>query len=225
MGNSGNTEVFIRRARESQAHLSKRLSTKNMLPDRIRLVAGVDAAYFGGLAFGAAVVFDYESMRGMEAQTAVRRVCFPYIPTLFSFRELPIVAAAIGKLTLQPDIILVDAHGRAHPLRFGFASHLGVVLGKPTIGVAKRRLVGEKKLVGQETLLLDRGEVIGAVVATKQGAKPVYVSGGHMISLETAVEVVRHCTRNNRLPEPIRAAHELAVQERKAQIAPFQQLY
>src|SRR5208283_1517005 len=101
--------------------------------------------------------------------------------------------AAIKKLKIQPDVFLVDAQGLAHPFRCGFASHLGLAMGKPTVGAAKSRLIGTPVERDGETFLVDKGEVIGAVVITKQGAKPIYVSIGHMVSLETAVKMVKHC--------------------------------
>ena len=121
--------------------------------------------------------------------------------------------AAINKLKLQPDVFLVDAQGIAHPYRCGFASHFGLAIGKPTVGAAKGRLIGVPVERDGETFLVDKGEVIGAVVTTKQGAKPVYVSIGHMVSLETAVKMVKHCAKS-RIPEPLLQAHKLATKER-----------
>jgi deoxyribonuclease V len=162
---------------------------------------------------------DYESLELLEAETAEQKAKFPYAPTLLSFRELPVAIACIKKLKLQPDIFLVDAHGIAHPSRCGFASHLGLVLNKPTVGVAKNRLFGEPKQMGKEVFLVDDGEVIGAEVCTRKDAKPVYVSIGHMVSLKTATRIVKHCARSSRIPEPILQAHRLASEKRKAQIA------
>jgi deoxyribonuclease V len=143
------------------------------------------------------------SFEVLEIQTVTQKVKFPYVPTLFSFRELPVVVACIKKLKLQPDVFLVDGHGRAHPYGCGLASHLGLVLGKPTVGVAKSMLVEKLKLVCNEVFLDHEGEVVGAVVPTRKGAKSVYASVGHMVSLETAVKVVKHCIREARVPEPI----------------------
>jgi deoxyribonuclease V len=137
----------------------------------------------------------------------------PYIPTLLSFRELPPALAAINKLKLQSDVFFVDAQGIAHPYRCGFASHLGLAIGKPTIGAAKSRLIGTPVERDGETFLVDKGEIIGAVVTTKQGAKPIYGSIGHMVSLETAVKIVKHCAIS-RIPEPLLQAHKLATKER-----------
>ena len=186
---------------------------KDKLPPKIRTVAGVDVSYIGDIGVGAVTVLDYESLKLLETQVATCQVRMPYIPTLLSFRELPPAMAAIKKLKLQPDVFLVDAQGFAHPYRCGFASHLGLAIGKPTVGAAKSRLIGTPVEMDGETFLVDKGEVIGAVVTTKQGAKPVYVSIGHMVSLETAVKMVKHCAKS-RIPEPLLQAHKLATKER-----------
>lgn len=152
-------------------------------------------------------------MKLLETQVAVCEVKMPYSPTLLSFRELPPAIAVIHKLQVCPDVFLVDAQGLAHPYRFGFACHLGLALGKPTIGVAKSRLIGQPVETEKETVLIDKGEIIGAVVKTKEGAKPVYVSVGHMVSLQTAVQIVRHMSKG-RISEPLRLAHLVASKER-----------
>ena len=158
-------------------------------------------------------MLDYDSLELLETQVATCQVKMPYIPTLLSFREIPPAMAAIQKLKLQPDVFLVDAQGWAHPYRCGFASHLGLVLKKPTVGAAKSRLIGEPVERDGRTVLVDKGEVIGEVVTTKPGAKPIYVSIGHMVSLETAVKIVKHCSKG-RIPEPLLQAHKLATKER-----------
>jgi len=193
--------------------LSKKLILEDRLPDRIRTVGGVDVSYFGNLGVGAITIVDYGSLELLETQIAVCQVKMPYIPTLLSFREIPPAIAGIQKIKIQPDIFLVDAQGYAHPYRCGFASHLGLVIKKPTVGAAKSRLIGDEVKQDGKTLLVDKGEVIGEVVTTKQGAKPVYVSIGHMVSLETAVKIVKHCSKG-RIPEPLAQAHKLATKER-----------
>jgi len=205
----------ITKARNAQACLSKKIVQEDRLPEKIRLVAGVDAAYAGESAIGAAAVLDYESLELVEQQTATCTVRFPYVPTLLSFREIPAAVACIKKLKRQPDIFLVDGQGLAHPYRCGFASHLGVVLGKPAIGVAKSRLIGKPTVIDGDVFLVDKGQIIGSVVATKEGVKPVYVSVGHLVSLETAVKIVKHCVRRSRIPEPILQAHKIATAERQ----------
>lgn len=208
----------VEKAHAMQLRLSKQIIFKDKLPEKIRFVAGVDVAYIKDMSIGAVAVLDYSSLELIESQTAHCKTSFPYIPTLLSFREVPPAVLSIKKLRLQPDVFLVDAHGFAHPYRCGFASHLGLVIGKPTIGVAKRRLFGNiKKMKGRENiaLLRNKKEVIGAVVTTKRGCKPVYVSVGHMVSLERAIKIVQHCAHHNRIPEPILKAHQIATAEKR----------
>ena len=136
------------------------------------------------------------------------------MPGLLSFRELPAVLDALSQLSVMPDIILCDGQGRAHPRRFGIACHLGVLLDLPTIGVGKTRLVGRHLEPGPErgdwTPLLDHEEEIGAVLRTRTGVKPLYISGGHRVCLRTAIELTLACLTRYRLPETTRAAHRLA---------------
>lgn len=201
----------IPKAHKAQAYLSEKIVSEDRLPEKIRLIAGVDVAYAGETAIGATVVLDYESLELLEKQTVTCTVRFSYVPTLLPFREIPPAIACIKKLNLQPDVFLADGHGVAHPYRCGFASHLGLALGKPTVGVAKSRLVGEPA----NAYLVDKGQIIGAVVTTKEGSKPVFVSVGHLVSLETAVKIVKHCLRNSRIPEPLLQAHKIATAERQ----------
>lgn len=186
---------------------------EDRVPPNMRFVGGVDVSYVGNFGIGAVTVLDYGSLEPLETQVATCQVKMPYIPTLLSFREIPPALSAIQKLTLQPDVFLVDAQGWAHPYRCGFATHLGLILKKPTVGAAKSRLIGEPVKMEDRTVLVDEGEVIGEVVTTKQGAKPVYVSVGHMVSLETAVKIVKHCSKG-RIPEPLLQAHNLATKMR-----------
>ncbi len=210
----GLTKNFsVEKAHKTQLCLSRKIILEDRLPHKIGTVAGVDVAYVGDVGVGAVAVLDYESLKLLESKVVTCPVKMPYIPTLLSFRELPPAMAAIKKLEIQPDVFLVDAHGWAHPYRCGFASHLGLALGKPTIGVAKSRLIGKPAEIHGETFLVDKEEVIAAVISTKQGAKPIFVSVGHMVSLETAVKIVRHCSKT-RIPEPTLQAHELATKER-----------
>ncbi len=203
----------IQKAHHAQVLLAQKVIQQDKLPQKIRTIGGVDVAYLDNLGVAAATVVDYDSLKLLEAKIAVCQVKMPYIPTLLSFRELPPAIAAIRKLENCPDVLLVDAQGLAHPYRFGFACHLGLALGIPTIGVAKSRLTGQAFEVGAETVLMDKGEIVGAVVTTKEEVKPVYVSIGHMVSLKTAVKIVRQ-TSKERISEPVRNAHELATEER-----------
>jgi deoxyribonuclease V len=205
----------VSKAHKAQLRLSQKIVTEDRLPQDIKRIAGVDAAYIDEWAIGAVAVLDYESFELLERQTATCRAKFPYIPTLLSFREIPPAVACIKKLKTQPDVFLVDGQGAAHPYGCGFASHLGLAIGKPTVGVAKSRLVGESQTVAGREFLVQKGRVISEVVTTKKGAKPVYVSVGHLTSLGTAVEIVKHCVRNSRIPEPILQAHKIASEEKR----------
>jgi deoxyribonuclease V len=200
----------IQKAHVTQARLSKKVIREDKLPPKINTVGGVDVSYLGDLGIGVVTVLDYESLKVLEAKVATCNVRIPYLPTLLSFRELPPTIAAIKQLKTQPDVFLADAHGIAHPFRCGFACHLGLALGKPTIGVAKSRLVGEEGKIAGRTFLVEADEIIGEVVDTEQDAKPVYVSIGHMVSLESAVRIVKHCSIR-RIPEPTLQAHRLAT--------------
>jgi deoxyribonuclease V len=217
MGTLGIKPPFsIKKAHETQLRLSERIIFKDMLPKKIQFIAGVDVSYASKVSIGVVAVLDYDSLKLVESQTAFCRTSFPYIPTLLSFREIPPTILSIRKLRTEPDVFLVDGQGFAHPYRCGFATHLGLVIGKPTIGVAKSRLFGEaEKTTGGVAFLKHKSEVVGAVISTKQGRQPLYVSVGNMVSLETSIEIVKHCTRNTRIPEPILKAHEIATSEKR----------
>ena len=208
----------VRKARKAQIRLAKKLILEDRLPSKIRLVAGVDVAYAKNLSIGAVAVVNYDSLELIESQIAVCETQIPYIPTLLSFREIHPTVMSIRKLKTQPDLFLVDGQGYAHPYRCGFASHLGLVIRKPTIGAAKSRLLGETVNAPTEeniTFLKHKNEIIGAAVSTSHGSKPVYVSTGHMVSLDTAIEIIKHCTQKNRIPEPLLKAHEIATEEKR----------
>ncbi|MEM3622744.1 MAG: endonuclease V [Candidatus Bathyarchaeia archaeon] len=206
-------EFSVEKAHKAQLRLSEKIVFEDKLPKKVRFVAGVDVAYGKDFSVGAVAVLDYDSLTLTESQTAICKTRFPYIPTLLSFREIPPSMLCIKKLQTTPDVFLVDGHGFAHPYRCGFASHLGLAIGKPTIGVAKDRLFGEVENIKNKdgsAFLKHSNRIIGAVVTTKDGRKPVYISVGHMISLETAIKIVKHCARSSRIPEPILKAHETA---------------
>jgi deoxyribonuclease V len=188
--------------------------------EAITSVAGVDASY-GAVARAAVVAFSFPELRVVEQAVVSGQSTFPYVPGILSFREAPLVLAALGRLRSLPDVLICDAQGYAHPRRFGLACHLGVHLDRPSIGCAKSRLVGTYDEPGpnqgDRSPLMDAGEVIGMVVRTRARTNPVFVSVGHKIDLETAVEVVLHCVRGYRLPEPTRVADRLTRQPDAAQ--------
>jgi len=212
----------VKKAHMAQLKLSERVVRKNVLPGKICCVAGVDVAYIEGSSIGAVAVLDYESLSLKESQTAICKTLFPYIPTLLSYREVPPIVSAIKRLKVKPDILLVDGQGIMHPYRCGFASHLGLIIRKPTIGVAKSRLCGEVQTSTKEWApIVDNKEMIGAAVTTKKGRNPIYVSIGNMISLKTAIAIVKHCARAYAIPEPTRQAHIIAtLEKRKMQNTP-----
>ena len=195
--------------------------------DAIETVAGVDNAYVKEngetIACAAVVALAFPALEVIETAVAWRPVTFPYVPGLLSFREGPAVLAACASLAVEPDVVLFDGQGYAHPRRLGLASHLGLFLDRPTIGCAKSRLVGQfeepERPFGVHTPLIDRGEVVGAAVRTRPRHKPLFVSPGHKISVETAVDIALACCRNGAFqPEPTRLAHEMVTSERRARI-------
>lgn len=188
----------------------------------VRTVAGVDVSMqrYATEGFAAIVVLAVPAMTVVEVAGARLPLTMPYIPGLLSFREVPLVLAAYERLATKPDLLVVDGHGRAHPRRIGIASHLGLVLDRPTIGCAKSILVGTHEPLdapkGSRQPLIHRGERVGYAVRTKDGVNPVFVSCGHRVSDETAVDWVLACARGYRLPEPTRQAHLASNALRKA---------
>lgn len=185
-------------------------------PTDVRTVAGIDVGFPSGrgVTRAAIAVLRYPALTLCDHAIAELPTRFPYVPGLLSFREVPAVLAALEQLEHTPDVLLCDGQGIAHPRRFGIASHLGVLTGIPSIGVAKSRLVGHHDSVPDERgawiPLLDGGQTIGAVLRTRQGVKPLFVSPGHRIDLASAIRWVMACTTRYRLPETTRQAHHLA---------------
>ncbi len=202
--------------------LQRELAPKVVREDRlgeVRRVAGVDVGFRerGRITRVAIAVLEFPSLEPVDQVIGELPTRFPYIPGLLSFREVPAVLEVWDRLRQPPDLILCDGQGLAHPRRLGIACHLGLLLDLPTIGVAKSRLIGEHEEPPQErgawVPLLDGDEVIGAVLRTRAGVKPLYVSIGHRISLPTAIDYVMRCTTRYRLPETTRMAHRLASHE------------
>ncbi len=190
-------------------------------PGDVRYVAAADVAFLDRpyrrqptLARAGVALLSYPELEPIEQHVVEAPVAFPYVPGLLSFREIPILSRAFAKLEREPDLLLVDGQGYAHPRRFGIACHVGLLADIPTIGVAKSRLCGEHAVpaleAGATAELLDRGEVIGLVVRTREGVSPLYVSIGHRIELRQAADWVLRLCRGYRLPEPIRLADKLS---------------
>lgn len=225
-------------ARAIQERLRVRWEGMDRLGE-IRIVAGLDAAYVltssqafrkasrweqmreANRAIGCVVAFRYPEMVEVERAYAVVRLEFPYVPGFLSFREVPALLVALKKLKAQPDLLFCDGQGYAHPRRMGLASHLGVWLDRPTIGCAKSILIGThdalKEEAGSWTALVDEGgERIGAAVRTRAGVRPVYVSQGNRVSLETAIRLTLEVTDGFRIPRPTRVADRFTKEVKRA---------
>ena len=205
--------------------LQEKLRDRVALEDRfgkVRFVAGADLAFDPetNVAFGGVIVYRFPELREVERQMTRRKLHFPYVPGLLSFREGPVLLAAFARLRTEPDLILIDGQGRAHPRLFGIACHIGVMFDKPTIGCAKSLLVGDHEepgvKAGSATPLLLKGERVGAVLRTRDYVKPIYVSTGHRVSLESALELVKQCVDGFRIPKPIREADHYVRDLRRA---------
>lgn len=202
---------------EEARHIQNELRNRVVREDRfgeIRWVAGVDLGFKQDVARASVVVLNFPDLQPVDGVVAESQVQFPYIPGLLSYRETPPLLKAFDQLNTEPDLIIADGQGIAHPRRFGIASHLGVILDKPTIGCAKSRLTGKHGVLrseaGSVAYLHDKEEIIGAAVRTRANVKEVYVSIGHRISLDSAINLTLACCRKFRLPETTRFAHNAA---------------
>ncbi|NJO29763.1 MAG: deoxyribonuclease V [Richelia sp. SL_2_1] len=202
-----------------QEELQKEVLTEDKFTEPVKYVAGVDMGFEanGTISRAAVAVLSFPDLQLQEQSIARRNTTFPYIPGFLSFREIPAVLDALEQINTIPDIILCDGQGIAHPRRLGIASHLGVIIDMPTIGVAKSLLIGKHQEVaqikGSWQPLIHKNETIGAVLRTRANVKPVYVSSGHRISLPTAIDYVLRCTPKYRLPETTRIADKLASEK------------
>ena len=206
-------DVTSEEARRLQNELRPQVISTDQF-GRINTVAGVDIGLKKDTAIASVVVLSFPELQVVDSVVTASPVRFPYIPGLLSFREIPPLLTAFDQLKTIPDLIIVDGQGIAHPRRFGLASHLGLILDKPTIGCAKSRLCGQYNEPDSEqgayTYLRDKEEVIGAVVRTRTKVRVVYVSIGHRISLDSARIWTLACCRGYRLPETTRYAHNAA---------------
>lgn len=213
--------VSYREAVAIQERLRARLRLEPLVRP-VRFVAGTDVAYSRAThrMYAAVVIVRLPDLAPVETATAVRVARFPYIPGLFTFREVPPLLSAFRRLRHAPDVVIFDGQGLAHPRRFGLACHAGLLLAMPTVGCAKSRLVGEHAAVGRDrgalAELTYQGSTVGAAIRTRSGVKPVYVSPGHLVDLPSAIDLVLKTTGRFRIPEPIRLAHQAtrALQQR-----------
>jgi deoxyribonuclease V len=196
-----------------QQRLRDKVSQETSLT-QVRAVAGVDVSIKDDMAKAAVVVLNYPDLTPVDQSTAEQPAQFPYIPGLLAFREGPVVLRALEKLITEPDLFVFDAQGLAHPRRMGLATHIGLIIDRPSIGCAKSRLYGTHHEPGPErgayTYLRDGNEIIGAVVRSRSEVQPVYVSIGNKVDLETAIHYILGCCRGYRLPETTRWAHKVA---------------
>jgi len=206
--------VTPREAVELQKSLRERVRLVP-LAKKVRTIAGADISFnkFEPTVYAGIVVLRLPSLEVVEEVGVVSETKFPYVPGLLSFRETPSVLEAWAKLKTEPDAVMFDGQGIAHPRRVGIASHVGLLIDRPTLGCAKSVLVGKYEEPDRErgswTELVDKGEVVGAAVRTKKGVHPIYVSPGHLIDLQGAIELALACNGGYRQPEPTRRAHLL----------------
>ena len=201
-------------ARALQTRLAERVILKNQIK-KIRYVGGADIGLGRDIARAAVVVLTFPGLTLVDKAVVDVKIDYPYVPGLLTFREGPAVLEALSRIKTMPDVLIFDGQGIAHPRRLGIASHMGVLTGLATIGCAKTRLIGEYREPplekGAHSLLYHGREIIGAVVRTRTGVKPVFVSPGHRVDLETSVDIVMACCPRYRLPETTRQAHHLAA--------------
>lgn len=205
--------IDIEKLKEEQIRLAKIVSTKDAFDfNNATRFGGIDLQVLKTREILAAIAVLDENMEIVEEKYAIKPAKFPYIPGFRAYRELPCILAAYDKLEEQPDVIFIEAHGISHPRGFGLASHLGVSINKPVVGITNQVLAGEEK--GNQMLL--NGKIIAEKVVTKQGSKPFYVSPGHMISLKSAIELIKKCIREpHKLPEPLVQARKVAQRVKK----------
>lgn len=212
----------IKKLEKEQIKLAKKIITKDSF-EKIKTIAGIDQAFLNDKIISAIVVLNYPTLKIVGKAYSKIQTKFPYIPGYLSYREAPAIISAYKKLKIKPDILMIDGNGILHPRRIGLASHVGVLLKKPTIGVAKRLLCGKvrkcsgracsalksSKLDHYNCVYIDN-ELRGIALLTKKNCRPIYVSPGHLISLKSCVKIIKGCLLGYKLPEPLRLAHNYA---------------
>ncbi|RLI89091.1 MAG: deoxyribonuclease V [Candidatus Altiarchaeales archaeon] len=209
--------INIEKCIRIQGELRKRSILEDRLPEGIRTIGGVDQAFpEKDRVRSCIVVLSFPELNEIEKAFSEIEMDFPYIPGLLAFREGPSIIEAYKKLRKKPDILMIDGHGIAHPRRMGIATHVGILLDIPTIGVAKKKLIGDFKApekVGEYEPLGYQNEIIGAVLKSREGCNPIFISPGHKISLKNGIEVVKKCLKGHKLPEPTRLAHKFVNEQ------------
>ncbi len=208
-------------SRDSLLAAQKLVAEKAVAKDyfsEIRLIAGVDQAFIDNKIISGIIVLKYDSFEIIERVHEIQRLSYPYIPTFLSFREGPAIVSAFKKLKNSPDILLVDGAGINHPRRAGIATHIGVTLNIPTIGITKKILCGtgvEPSQVGEANPLIYEGKNVGWLLKSGKRSRAIVVAPGHRVSLESSLSIVRACLRGYKLPEPARLAHEYVNELKK----------
>jgi deoxyribonuclease V len=202
-----------------QLELQKQVSIRP-LDKPLFTIAGADISFnkYSDIVYAGIVIFSYPDLKVIGRSTAICKTTFPYIPGLLAFREVPALLEAWSKLNTKPDVLILDGQGIAHERRLGIATHFGLLVGTPTIGSAKSRLVGKYQepdhVAFSQSPMYDKGEIIGIALRSKKNCNPIYISPGNLISLDQSVEVIKNCIRGYRIPEPTRQAHLLVNQVR-----------
>ena len=213
-------QADFKQAKLIQEELAKNVKISK-LTSTVKNIAGFDVSYLKSedLLIGGMVVMNLPSLEVIATRIQTSPISFPYVPGYLSFREAPVLLDLISKYRKKIDLFIFDGHGLAHPRGLGIAAHIGVLIDKPSLGCAKKKLVGAFNPPalrrGATSDLIYQGKTIGKVVRTKTGIKPVFVSVGHRTDLQQGVEVILSCCRNYRLPEPVRQAHQLVTAWRK----------
>ncbi len=203
-------KVNINKLKKEQLKLAKKVILKDSF-EQVNLIGGCDQAFYENKVISVMVVFDMDG-KLVERKYAVSDVKVPYIPGFLAYREMPAVLDAFNKLENKPDILLCDCNGILHPRKIGMASHVGIILEVPTIGVAKKKLLG---IVDENKKIIHDDQVMGFEVETKEHAKPIYVSPGHMVSMKTSVKLVEEWLKGHKTPEPLHIAHKFANRIKK----------
>ncbi|MBS3806525.1 MAG: endonuclease V [Bacteroidales bacterium] len=207
--------ITPKRAKEQQKELAQKIKIKGA-PDNIRIVAGIDIAYHKKppTGFCAISLFSYPDMKHIKTYTELDIIGYPYIPGLLTYREGDLILATLRKVEEDVDVYLFDGNGIAHPRRLGIASHIGLLIDKPSIGIGKSQLLGEYKEPnsgrGSASDWTDQGEIIGTVLRTQDDTNPIFVSPGHKIGIKKASEITLNCTTDYRIPEPLRKSDQEA---------------
>ena len=207
--------------RDYQLKVAKDIILQDATPFPPTRIAGIDAAYKNDTAYTACVTLEYNSLLVVEQLITKTELEFPYKPGFFVFREGPAILKTYNQLQYEPDVILINAHGISHPLSIGAASHIGLLINKPTIGVAQNLLCGYVnpiKNIGDYSEIIYKKKIVGYAYLSQSGMKPIYISPGHLISLESSLKIVKNLIGNDKLPEPLILAHKLANEYKAKQL-------